>query len=58
MKAYILDEQFRAIINAKEYGELNAYAGFGIEEFKTLGNYRDEIPEYIKNYVSINQFMN
>lgn len=58
MKAYILDEQFRAIINAKEYGELNAYAGFGIEEFKTLGNYRDKIPEYIKNYVSINQFMN
>lgn len=58
MKTYILDEQFRAIINAKEYSELNAYAGFGIKEFKTLGNYRDKIPEYIKNYVSLNQFMN
>jgi type I restriction enzyme R subunit len=58
MKTYILDEQFRTIINAKEYAELNAYAGFGIQEFKTLGNYRDQIPEYIKNYVSLNQFMN
>jgi type I restriction enzyme R subunit len=57
MKTYILDEHFRTIINAKEYAELNAYAGFGIKEFKTLGNYRDQIPEYIKNYVSLNTFM-
>ena len=57
MKTYILDEQFRTIINAKQYAELNAYAGFGIKEFKTLGNYRDQIPEYIKNYVSLNTFM-
>ncbi len=58
MKAYILDENFRTIINTKEYAELNTYAGFNITEFRALGDYRDEIPAYIKNYVSLNQFMN
>ena len=58
MKTYIVDEQFRAIINAKEYAELNAFAGFSMQEFKALGDYRDEIPEYVKNYVPLNQYMN
>lgn len=57
MKAYIGDEQFRTIINAKEYGELNTYAGFGMAEFKSLNGYREEVPNYIKNYVPLNQFM-
>jgi type I restriction enzyme R subunit len=58
MKAYILDEGFRKIINTKEYAELNTYAGFNISEFKALGSYRDEIPAYIKNHIPLNQFMN
>ena len=43
MKAYIGDEHFRTIINAKEYGELNTYAGFGMGEFKSLNGYREEV---------------
>ena len=58
MKAYISDEKFRTVINAKEYAELNTYAGFSMEEFKSLNGYRDEVPQYIKNYVSLNQYMN
>jgi type I restriction enzyme R subunit len=58
MKAYILDENFRKIINTKEYAELNTYAGFNISEFKALGVYRDKIPDYIKNHIPLNQFMN
>lgn len=57
MKAYITDEAFRTVINTKEYAELNTYAGFSMKEFKSLSHYRDEIPEYIKNYVALNVYM-
>lgn len=57
MKTYIMDENFRKIINDKEFADLNTYAGFSIAEFRALDCYRDEIPEYIKNHVPLNQFM-
>ncbi|MBV5278440.1 MAG: DEAD/DEAH box helicase family protein [Campylobacteraceae bacterium] len=58
IKAYIGDEHFRAIINAKEYAELNTYPAFGMAEFRALNGYRESIPNYIKNYIPLNQYMN
>lgn len=57
MKAYIGDEHFRIIINNKDYPELNTYAGFTMAEFKALNGYRDKLPNYIKDYIPLNQYM-
>ena len=57
LKAYVTDEKFRDIINNKHFAELNVYAGFTMSEFKALNGWRDIVPEYIKDYVPVNQFM-
>ena len=57
LKAYVADEKFRDIINNKHYVDLNVYAGFTMAEFKQLNGWREIVPEYVKDYVSINQYM-
>lgn len=57
LKAYISDEHFREIINKKQFADLNVYPGFSMQEFKALDSWRDIIPEYVKDYVSVNQYM-
>ncbi len=57
LKAYIADEHFREIINSKHFAELNVYPGFSMQEFKALNSWRDIVPEYVKDYVPINQYM-
>lgn len=56
-KAYVTDEKFRAIINDKHFADLNFYPGFSVDEFKALNGFRDVVPEYIKDYVSLNAYM-
>jgi len=58
LKAYITDEKFRDIINNKHFAELNVYPGFSMSEFKALNGWRETVPEYVKDYVPINQYMN
>lgn len=57
LKAYIADDRFREIINSKHFGELNFYPGFSFQEFQALNGWRDIVPEYVKDYVSVNQYM-
>ncbi len=57
LKAYVSDERFRAIINSKEFQELNFYPGFSLAEFKALNGWKDKVPEYVKDYVPVNQYM-
>ena len=57
LKAYVADEKFRNIINKKHFAELNVYAGFPMSEFKALDSWRETVPEYVKDYVLINQYM-
>ncbi|MCK5466027.1 DEAD/DEAH box helicase family protein [Candidatus Parcubacteria bacterium] len=57
LKAYVTDEKFRDIINNKHFAELNVYAGFTMSEFKELNGWRETVPEYVKDYVPVNQFM-
>lgn len=56
LKAYIGDEKFRDIIDNKYFSDLNVYGGFSISEFKALNGWREIIPDYLKNCVSIEQF--
>jgi len=57
LKAYVADEQFREIINSKHFAELNVYPGFTMQEFQALNGWRDTVPEYVKDYVPVNQYM-
>lgn len=57
LKAYVEDEHFRQIINRKEFAKLNVYPGFSMQEFEELDSWRHTVPEYVKDYVSVNEYM-
>ena len=57
LKAYIADEHFRGIINKKHFAELYVYPGFSMQEFEALNSWRDTVPEYVKDYVPVNQYI-
>jgi type I restriction enzyme R subunit len=55
LKAYVTNEHFRNEINNNRFPR--EYAGFTMPEYQALNGYRQTIPEYVKDYVSVNQFM-
>lgn len=57
-KAYATDAALRSIIDDKRFGELNVNPAFGVGDLKAVPpEWRDGIPEYIKDYVPLNPFM-
>jgi type I restriction enzyme R subunit len=57
-KAYATDGHLRQIIEDKRLTDLNINPTFGMADFKAVPKeWRNRIPEYIKDYVSLNQFM-
>lgn len=57
IKAYITDNEVRDIIESKEFGRFSTNTQISMEDFKELKKWRDTIPEYVKDYVSLNKFM-
>ncbi len=56
-KAYVMSDQVRHIIDSRELTKLATNSLFTTPDFKAVpGKYRVLIPEYIKDYVSLNQF--
>jgi len=56
-KAYATSDQVRHIIEARDYAALHTNPGFSFSDFKSVPDkYRTLVPEYIKDYVSLNQF--
>jgi type I restriction enzyme R subunit len=56
-KAYVTDGQIRHIIDEKDYADLATNPVFSTKDFKAVpAKYRSLIPDYIKDYVSLNQF--
>ena len=56
-KAYVMSDQVRHIIDSRELTKLATNSLFTTPDFKAVpGKYRVIIPEYIKDYVSLNQF--
>jgi type I restriction enzyme R subunit len=56
-KAYVTDGQIRHIIDEKDFADLATNPVFSTKDFKAVpAKYRALIPEYIKDYVSMNQF--
>ncbi|MDT3696678.1 MAG: DEAD/DEAH box helicase family protein [Ignavibacterium sp.] len=57
-KAYITSSQVRDIIESRDLTQLNVNAIFTIKDYKAVPKeWREIIPEYIKDYVPLNQFM-
>jgi len=57
-KAYATDAALRAIIDSKRFGELNVNPAFGVSNLRAVPpEWRERIPEYVKDYVPLNQFM-
>jgi type I restriction enzyme R subunit len=56
-KAYVTDGQIRHIIDEKDFADLATNPVFSTRDFKAVpAKYRALIPDYIKDYVSLNQF--
>ena len=57
-KAYATDHRLRGIIDDKRLADLNVYPAFGMNDFKAVPPaWRTLNPEYVKDYVPLNQFM-
>jgi type I restriction enzyme, R subunit len=57
-KAYATSDQVRHIIESKHFTDLATNAAFSTKDLKAVPpKYRSLIPEYIKDYVSLNQFV-
>ena len=57
LKAYITDSEIRDIVETKEYGRFATNPKVTMKDFKDLNGWRDVVPEYVKDYVSINAYM-
>ncbi|MDF7805880.1 DEAD/DEAH box helicase family protein [Pontiellaceae bacterium B12219] len=56
--AYAVDGYLRNIIESGHLSDLNVNPSFNMADFKEVpSKWRETIPEYIKDYVSLNQFM-
>jgi len=56
-KAYVTSDQVRYIIESKHFTDLATNPVFSTRDFRSVPEkYRRLIPEYVKDYVSLNQF--
>ncbi len=56
-RAYITDPDVREIIDSKKFGELHTRGSLDFDEYRQLGKFKTLIPTYIKDYISLNIFM-
>ncbi|OGI90390.1 restriction endonuclease subunit R [Candidatus Nomurabacteria bacterium RIFCSPLOWO2_01_FULL_40_15] len=57
-KAYIVDQEVRDIIDSKQLAQLHFNASFDFEEYQRLNGFKTTVPMYVKDYISLNTFMN
>lgn len=57
-KAYITDPRVREIVDSRRLTDLNTNPTFTMQDYKAVPPaWRGRIPEYVKDYISLNQFM-
>lgn len=56
-KAYVTDGSLRAVIESREFSRLADNPKVSLADFRALDEWREVIPEYVRDYVSLNQFM-
>lgn len=57
LKAYITDPEIREIVESKEYSRFATNPKVSMKDFRDLNGWREVVPEYVKDYVSINAYM-
>ncbi|HKA21386.1 MAG TPA: restriction endonuclease subunit R, partial [Blastocatellia bacterium] len=57
-KAYVTDGEIRDIVDKREFNRLATNPKVNLADFRALNSWRDIIPEYVKDYVPLNQFLN
>ena len=56
-KAYVTSDLIRHVIESRQFTELATNPAFSISDYRKVpAAYRELVPEYIKDYVSLNQF--
>jgi type I restriction enzyme R subunit len=56
-KAYVTSDLVRHIIDSRQFADLNTNPAFTARDFRAVpAKYRRLVPEYVKDYVSLNQF--
>jgi len=56
-KAYVTSDLVRHIIESRQFTDLATNAGFSIRDFRAVPpKFRTLVPEYVKDYVPLNQF--
>ena len=55
-KAYVTDGGIRAIVDSREFGLLADNPKVSLADVRALDQWREVIPEYVKDYVSLNAF--
>ena len=57
-KAYVTNDLIRLVIDNRQFTDLATNAVFSMEEYRAVpAKFRTLIPDYIKDYVSLNQFV-
>lgn len=57
-KAYVTDPELREIVDKNKIGKLHTNPRFSMRDFEAVRKqWREKIPEYIKDYVVLNRFM-
>ena len=57
-KAYVSSDQVRHIIESQQFTDLATNPVLSFRDFRDVPpKYRAVIPEYVKDYVSLNQFV-
>lgn len=57
-KAYVVSDQVRHIIGSKRFTDLATNPVFSSRDYKAVpAKYRDLVPDCVKDYVSLNQFI-
>lgn len=57
LKAYIIDHEVKDIMESKEFGRFATNSQFTMGEYREVRKWCEMIPEYVKDYVSLNKFM-
>jgi len=57
MKEYIANATFRKVIDSGEFTELETNAVFSMKDLEELDGWRDDLINYVKDYVNLNVFM-
>jgi len=57
-KAYIVDEDVRNIVQSQELARFNTESSFNADEYQKLNGFKSIVPQYVKDFVSLNTFMN